>query len=323
MLHEPDRLLLRALLQQTGTAMTDAAGVEQLHAVLAAYTGVYLLGQGKAPPMEAEAALLGTLTELGQEHTSIATLSAVLSDMTAAAKASTFAAKCHEWRSENSSLAAEALVYFTSESTLRAAAAGQLLLQVLEGGGSALSSVLTPMATGTTELEVACLALLMPGWESLIARLSTCCCGGQLSSSAGMAAEQYSATALWGAAEPSSCPAWHPATTMPQGTASPTLHSELVTMLCTVWTDHPGALLALPPPLLAEACRFSFRFAAAYVSVLAAQGVSCCTGGDGWSGPLAAHAAHATLHADHISDYVWAKLEACDGTGGCSTVNEV
>eukprot|EP00887_Chlorella_sp_A99_P003110 scaffold9.g3110.t1 len=298
----PDALLLRALLRKAARPSSASSGqsctchgddTSQLQAVLAAYTAVCILEPQQRSasahhPGDAERQLLGVLAELGQARSMHATLGAAVDEAAAAAR----------WRARllvaakpagcNSTGVREAaLEYFTAEATLQRAAAGQLLSQSLGSRALSLAAGFSPAAASSLELEVMCLALLLPVWESVLQRVAGS--GGSLHA-------QHAAYAA-------------------KDAASSDCHSQLSSFLCTVCAEHPGSILVLPPPLLAEVCRQSFRFACSYAEVLRRQRELWRASGGAGGGvddPLSCHAEHVALHGDHISSYFTAKLAAID-----------
>lgn len=351
----PDRLLLQALLRWAAAAAPSRGGggggsssASRLQAVLAAYTATCILQEPEQQlHVGAEQRLLTVLAGMGQQAAALGTLGPAVREAAAAAARqrglSPIPGSNGGTASSPGSLAVaheEALRYFSQPSTLRAVAAGRLLLQALAAGAVSLETAFSPAAASPLELEVMALALLLPVWESVVARLSS----GAGSSSSGCRATGRGASGQcprppWWELEQgrqqqlgaASGPASQPALPALAGCHAFHLQSQqLVAFLCHVSTHHPGSILALPPPLLAEACRRSFRLTASYAALLARQlslqrhpraacGGAAAKGSAaeqlrGGGDPLAAHVRHATKHADHVSAYLRSKLAPVNGT---------
>lgn len=298
---------LRALLERLLRRRPAGQEPEQwLEAVLAAYVAVVLL-PSQSNPAAAAAAEQHLLAALGglQQAAAAQGLLQVAAQQAAASAASHLRLGSHADAptAERHSLLAEALQHMTSPACLEAAAAAQLLAQRAhqlaalpppagqpqehEPEAAALKGLLHSPPS-QLELELLCYMALLPSWEAMLARLAGLAAptGQQCGSSSGNCS-------------PSS------------GILSAV--QQAVQQLCAACRGRPDVVLSLHPALLAEVCRVSFRFAAVYAPVLAAHLAAAVD--DTRSAAAAARwrAAHATKHADHVSDYLQAKLSGLPG----------
>ena len=298
----PLRTLLERLLRRRPARQEPERWLE---AVLAAYMAAVVL-PGQASPTAAAAAEQHLLAALGALQLAAAAQGLL---QAAAQQAAAAAAAQLRWSGRSSSdaheaqrraLLAEALQHLTSPACLGAAAAAQLLAQRAQqlaapqpqadqpqerahaAPAAALACLLHSPPT-QLEVELLCYVALLRSWEAMLVRLAgiDAPCSLRLAGS--------SASGSSDAAQ------------------------QAQQLLCSACSTQPQAVLAQHPALLAEVCRASFRFAAAYAPLLAGQLVAAAD--DTRSAAEAAQwrAAHATKHADHVSDFLRAKLCAAAG----------
>lgn len=282
----PLRLALERLLRR------PAADERWLEAVLAAYVSVAVL---PAPPQAAAAAeqhLLAALAEL-QAATAAQELLQQAAQHAASAAASQLAvgggtAACLP--SHRRRLCGEALQHLTSPACLEAAAAAHLLLKCAQPGRQQeqgpeqavqLAALLHSPRTAL-EIELLCLAALLPGWEAALRRLA-----GLRDEPPPLARAGGSSGGGDAAAEAAAC--------------------QAATLLCDACASQPEAVLEQHPALLAEVCRQSFRFTCAFAPLLGDH-LRAAAGGTRPAAEAARwRAEHATKHADHVTDYLLAK----------------
>lgn len=236
-LQQPRALLLSVLLQRV------APDPAWLQTVVAGYIAACVLpAQEPADRAAAEAELTQALVAAGQQRVLSLATAAVMAE-SAAAATSTAAVACLAASGTGATQQAAhavrvaALQYFTSDGTLAAAAAAQLLLQRLEqeqdSQAALLDSLLGPRPT-LMELEVVCLALLLPGWEAVLQRLQT-----------GIYDTRDEVHEM-----------------------QPAVRNALVHYLCSQCKAAPSHILQLPPPLVAEACHKSFALLCSFTTLL-------------------------------------------------------
>lgn len=282
----PLRLALERLLRRPG------ADERWLEAVLAAYVTVAVLPAAPAAAAAAEQHLLAALGGLQAAAAAQELLQQAAQHAAAAAAAqlaagggSSSAVGCLP--DDRRRLCAEALRHLTSPACLEAAAAAQLLLQYAQPGeqqqdqqqpSQRLATLLHSPPTAL-ELELLCLAALLPGWEATLRRLA-----GLLDEPASRAGGSSSGDA---AADAAAC--------------------QAVTLLCDACASQPEAVLGQHPALLAEVCRQSFRFTCAFAPLLVAHLRTAASGTRPTAEAARWRAEHAAKHADHVTDYLLAK----------------
>lgn len=297
---QPLRLLLERLLRRA-VAATAERSERWMEAVLAAFAAAVILPAPPAQQAAAEQQLLAALAGLqgaAAAHNLLATAAQQAAGAATAQLRYRGSGSSSQTGSSGSSgltpspaerpcLLAEALEHLTSPACLEATAAAQLLMQTAEQQQRQqqadeqpppLARLLHSPPTAL-EVELLCLAALLPSWETTLQRL------------AGLAADQQEA----GSSDTFSCQ------------PSPAVQ-QAMKLLCTACASQPATVLSQHPALLAEVCRRSFRFTAGLAPLLARQLAEAA--GDTPAVLQAARwrAAHLLKHADHASDYLLAKL---------------
>jgi hypothetical protein len=268
---QPRVVLLAALLQR------NPADPDWFQLVVAGYVGTCILPLLQAERAAAEADLVEVLAHLGQQQVLGLAVGALLEEARATAVALAASAPATEELrpdlnlTKRASLRQAALRYFTSGPTLAAAAAAQLLLQGL-GAGSVTPHGFLGTPPLLLEVEVLCLAILVPTWEQVLHRLQQ------------------------GSRPPNS-------TIALDGQGQLAARQWLVQLLCQLCNSHCQLLLQLPPALLAEVCRESFHFTCRFTSQLVAA-----YEGEGAAPLMVVHIQQLLQYDDMVSTYIKRKL---------------
>lgn len=293
-----------------------------LEAVLAAYMAAVVL---PAPPnqqlaaeqqllaalagLQAAAAAQGLLHSAAQKAVGAAAAQVLYTSSSSSCCAVAGGDSLVPLSAERPILLAEALEHLTSPACLEVAAAAQLLLQ---HAGRLTAQPQQDEAThqqqdqqpplgrllhsppSRLEVQMLCLAALLPAWEATLRRL------------AGLDDVCRHGAGSNGSSNSSS--------TSSTSSAAATAH-QAVHLLCSACASQPEALLAQHPALVAEVCRQSFRFTACFAPLLAGHVAEAADLTRAAAEAARWRAAHMTKHADHVTDYFLLKCSGASAAG--------